>query len=63
MVIVIGNQIERNAENDTHTEEIQKIPYPKRVFFIISSEFCERFNFNGFRGKFSRYKNYSNKIE
>ncbi|KAH8415429.1 hypothetical protein KR222_011805, partial [Zaprionus bogoriensis] len=27
----------------------QKLPYPKSVFFIISNEFCERFNYYGMR--------------
>jgi len=27
----------------------KKLPYPKSVFFIISNEFCERFNFYGMR--------------
>lgn len=29
----------------------QKIPYPKRVFFIIGTEFCERVNFIGMTSK------------
>ena len=31
------------------TEE--KIPYPKSVFFILSTEACERFSYYGMRGK------------
>ncbi|XP_017045943.1 peptide transporter family 1 isoform X2 [Drosophila ficusphila] len=27
----------------------KKLPYPKAVFFIISNEFCERFNYYGMR--------------
>ncbi|XP_030568858.1 peptide transporter family 1 [Drosophila novamexicana] len=27
----------------------KKLPYPKSVFFIISNEFCERFNYYGMR--------------
>ncbi|XP_067640963.1 peptide transporter family 1-like [Eurosta solidaginis] len=30
-------------------EQIKKLPYPKSVFFIISNEFCERFNYYGMR--------------
>lgn len=30
----------------------QKIPYPKRVFFIIGNEFCERFNYYGMCSEF-----------
>lgn len=36
-----------NIEND----DVQKIPYPKRVFFIIANEFCERLNFFGMASK------------
>lgn len=28
---------------------MQKLPYPKSVFFIVSNEFCERFSFYGMR--------------
>lgn len=28
-----------------------KIPYPKRVIFILCNAFCERFNYYGIRGK------------
>lgn len=30
---------------------MDKIPYPKRVFFIIGNEFCERFNYYGIRSE------------
>uniref|UniRef100_A0A6P7G229 Peptide transporter family 1-like isoform X1 n=2 Tax=Diabrotica virgifera virgifera TaxID=50390 RepID=A0A6P7G229_DIAVI len=30
-------------------EEMEKIPYPKSVFFIVSNEFCERFSYYGMR--------------
>lgn len=30
----------------------KKLPYPKSVFFIISTEFCERFSFYGMKSKF-----------
>ncbi|XP_064556405.1 peptide transporter family 1 [Drosophila montana] len=29
--------------------QLKKLPYPKSVFFIISNEFCERFNYYGMR--------------
>ncbi|XP_065363169.1 peptide transporter family 1 isoform X1 [Calliphora vicina] len=29
--------------------QVKKLPYPKSVFFIISNEFCERFNYYGMR--------------
>ncbi|XP_054729960.1 peptide transporter family 1 isoform X2 [Anastrepha obliqua] len=29
--------------------QVKKLPYPKSVFFIISNEFCERFNYYGLR--------------
>ncbi|XP_055843113.1 peptide transporter family 1 isoform X2 [Episyrphus balteatus] len=34
---------------DTMEGQVQKIPYPKSVGFIISNEFCERFNYYGMR--------------
>lgn len=36
-----------DAEQNGH----QKVPYPKRVFFIIANEFCERLNFLGMVSK------------
>ncbi|XP_033172535.1 peptide transporter family 1 isoform X3 [Drosophila mauritiana] len=37
-------------KNVSETEGQQKkLPYPKSVFFIISNEFCERFNYYGMR--------------
>lgn len=32
--------------------EPKKLPYPKSVFFIISNEFCERFNYYGMRSEY-----------
>lgn len=34
--------------------ESQKLPYPKSVFFIISNEFCERFNYYGIRSEYKK---------
>ncbi|KAF5306063.1 hypothetical protein FQA39_LY09041 [Lamprigera yunnana] len=34
---------------------IQKLPYPKSVFFIVSNEFCERFSYYGMRTILSLY--------
>lgn len=39
--------------------ERQKFPYPKRVFFIIGNEFCERFNYYGMKGTLLSYVNHS----
>ncbi|XP_073830928.1 peptide transporter family 1 isoform X2 [Musca autumnalis] len=43
--------------------QVKKLPYPKSVFFIISNEFCERFNYYGMRTilvlYLSRQLNYS----
>lgn len=39
---------------DMESNEPKKIPYPKRVFFIIGNEFCERFNFYGMKSEFVR---------
>lgn len=47
-----------NGQNDSNTlsnvenAALEKIPYPKRVFFIIGNEFCERFNFYGMKSKY-----------
>lgn len=30
--------------------------YPRSIFFIISNEFCERFNYYGMRGDFVTFK-------
>ncbi|XP_034489737.1 peptide transporter family 1 [Drosophila innubila] len=39
-----------NFDNSVEAEGQQKkYPYPKSVFFIISNEFCERFNYYGMR--------------
>jgi len=47
----------------TAEDQVEKLPYPKSVFFIISNEFCERFNFYGMRTilvlYLSRQLNYS----
>ena len=32
-------------------EDEEKIPYPKSVFFILSTEACERFSYYGMRGE------------
>ncbi|XP_016980154.1 peptide transporter family 1 [Drosophila rhopaloa] len=54
-----GKEIESNGKelqeandfkNVSEAEGQQKkLPYPKSVFFIISNEFCERFNYYGMR--------------
>ena len=36
---------------DAEASEPQKLPYPRAVFFIISTEFCERFSFYGMKSK------------
>ena len=40
---------EKEAGADGAVEK--KYPYPKSVFFIISTEFCERFSFYGMKSK------------
>lgn len=35
-----------------YNSRLQKLPYPKSVFFIVSNEFCERFSFYGMRSKY-----------
>lgn len=37
-----------SAENG----QAKELPYPKRVFLILGTEFCERFNFYGMRSNF-----------
>ncbi|XP_037937528.1 peptide transporter family 1 [Teleopsis dalmanni] len=50
--------IEKSSEDNTLTDpknvseaegQVKKLPYPKSIFFIISNEFCERFNYYGMR--------------
>lgn len=42
--------VEEETNNpDTMEGQVKKIPYPKSVGFIISNEFCERFNYYGMR--------------
>ncbi|XP_024944232.1 solute carrier family 15 member 1 isoform X3 [Cephus cinctus] len=41
-----------NSELDSHTiksDQMQKLKYPKAVFFIVTNEFCERFSYYGMR--------------
>ncbi|EDW06187.1 peptide transporter family 1 isoform X2 [Drosophila mojavensis] len=46
----IEPQPSNNFKNIAEAEGQQKkLPYPKSVFFIISNEFCERFNYYGMR--------------
>ncbi|XP_017114568.1 peptide transporter family 1 isoform X2 [Drosophila elegans] len=43
-------QEDNDFKNVSEAEGQQKkLPYPKSVFFIISNEFCERFNYYGMR--------------
>ncbi|XP_022210575.2 peptide transporter family 1 isoform X2 [Drosophila obscura] len=43
-------QEDKDFNNVAEAEGQQKkLPYPKSVFFIISNEFCERFNYYGMR--------------
>ena len=39
-----------SKEKDGESDEI-KYPYPKSVFFIISTEFCERFSYYGMKSE------------
>lgn len=40
------------TEINIESDQVKKIKYPKRVWFIIGDEFCERFNFTGMASKF-----------
>ncbi|XP_070143879.1 peptide transporter family 1 isoform X3 [Drosophila kikkawai] len=43
-------EVDNEFKNVSEAEGQQKkLPYPKSVFFIISNEFCERFNYYGMR--------------
>ncbi|KAL5278312.1 SLC15A1 family protein [Megaselia abdita] len=45
-----NKQLESTAKDiDTAEGQVEKLKYPKSVFFIISNEFCERFNYYGMR--------------
>jgi dipeptide/tripeptide permease len=39
-----------------------KLPYPKAVLFIVTTEFCERFSFYGMKGIWDLAKGFSAKI-
>ncbi|XP_004523943.1 peptide transporter family 1 isoform X2 [Ceratitis capitata] len=43
------NNIEPLTNVSEAEGQVKKLPYPKSVFFIISNEFCERFNYYGMR--------------
>ena len=44
---------ETNEEKIKNEEDPKKkYPYPKSVFLIISTEFCERFSFYGMKSKY-----------
>ena len=47
---MIAEDKEKEAGADGAVEK--KYPYPKSVFFIISTEFCERFSFYGMKSKY-----------
>ena len=34
---------------------LQKLPYPKQVFFIVGNEFCERFSYYGMKAVLALY--------
>jgi hypothetical protein len=44
---------EKEKPKDGESGDV-KYPYPKAVFFIISTEFCERFSFYGMKSKLNR---------
>ena len=44
-------ETEDKTKNETNEEDKKKYPYPKSVFLIISTEFCERFSFYGMKSK------------
>lgn len=48
---VEGKDVEEKLLNTENGQQV--IPYPKRVFLILGTEFCERFNYYGMRSIFS----------
>ena len=44
--------MEKETEKDAESAEV-KLPYPKAVLFIITTEFCERFSYYGMKGDLS----------
>ena len=46
---------EAEGKEDGESGEV-KYPYPKSVFFIISTEFCERFSYYGMKSKYHSSK-------
>lgn len=44
-----GPPDESKSHSSIESYEIQKKPYPKRVFLIVGNEFCERFSYFGMR--------------
>ena len=49
-VLLTGEQ-EKEKEAGGDGEAPKNYPYPKSVFFIISTEFCERFSYYGMKSK------------
>ena len=43
-----------DGDSVAFSEKEEKIPYPKSVFFILSTETCERFSYYGMRSKNTR---------
>lgn len=49
-------EIDENSALVTRKHPLnQKLPYPKRVIFLICNAFCERFNYYGIRGKYFKF--------
>ena len=47
-----GSDKTKQEDCDVEGEKDVKYPYPKSVFFIISTEFCERFSYYGMKSKY-----------
>ena len=54
-ILFLGNEKEgqspAKAGRDNESQAEEKIPYPKSVFLIIATEFCERFSYYGMRSE------------
>lgn len=49
---IILDQTERNDLQNIESNELAQIPYPKRVYLVLGTEFCERFTYFGLSSKF-----------
>jgi len=53
----MGDMVKKKAKEEEAEgeEQLQTVPYPKSVFFIVGNEFCERFSYYGMKAILSIY--------